>query len=602
MPLNQRLMITRAFKLRFRRRLRLRKLQVEEFGQQAEKQLERNFFRRLERLADVRRFVVVWLFLLVLLAGCVISQTNSLRAYYQVPEPVAGGTYTEGILGAFTNANPLYATGSVDAAVSKLLFGSLMTYDEKNSLVGDLAESISLDDRGTTYTVKLRPNLTWHDGKPLTSDDVMFTYHVIQNPDAQSPLRLSWQGIKVKALDLRTISFTLPNQLSAFPYSLTNGIVPKHILAAKSMGSLRTLAFNSSQPVGSGPFRFKALEVSGSTVNNREEQIALEPFKQYHRGAPKLGRFVVHAFRGERQLIESFRANNIDSMMGLTQVPPELENDGSTHVYNLPLTAAVMTFFRMSEGILSNVKVRQALVRATNNDAIIKALGYPAVPVKEPILQTQVGYNPAYVQAGYDADAARKILEEQGWLVGKSGIRYKDGKPLSFNLVAQDNSEYAIVSAELQQQWRQVGVDVQVVLQDGTDFQTSLSSHGYDALLYGISIGKDPDVYVYWDSRQADPRSETRLNFSEYRSNVADAALQAGRTRSDANLRAVKYQPFLQAWRDDAPAVAMYQPRSLYITRLKVYGLNEHPINAEVERFTNVSNWMIRAEGAPQVK
>jgi hypothetical protein len=146
-----------------------------------------------------------------------------------------------------------------------------------------------------------------------------------------------------------------------------------------------------------------------------------------------------------------------------------------------------------------------------------------------------------------------------------------------------------------------VGVDVQVVLQSGTDFQTTLSSHGYDALLYGISIGKDPDVYVYWDSRQADPRSESRLNFSEWRSTIADDALQAGRTRADMSLRAIKYQPFLQAWRDEAPALGMYQPRSLYIARLKVYGLSEHPINAEVERFTNVHNWMIRTEGVAEV-
>lgn len=594
-------MITRAFKLRFRRRLRMRKLQVEELGQQAEQQLERNFFRRLERLADVRRFVVSWLALLLLLGGAVIAQVRGLGAYYQVPQPVAGGTYTEGILGAFTNANPLYATGSVDVAVSKLLFASLLTYDEKNNLVGDLAESVVPDERGTTYTVKLKPGLSWHDGKPLTAHDVVFTYQVIQNPDAQSPLRSSWQGITVKASDHLTVTFTLPNQLSAFPYSLTNGIVPQHILADKSMKALRTLTFNSSEPVGAGPFKFNALEVSAGAANNREERIALEPFSDYHAGKPKIDRFVIHSFRDESRLVDSFKNSEIDAMAGLTAVPPELQENGSARVYNLPLTAAVMTFFKVSEGILSDTKVRQALVSATHVETIIKQLGYPAVPVREPLLLTQTGYNPLYAQFGYDAQVARNTLEAQGWKVGKDGIRFKDGKPLTFNLVAQDNSEYAIVSAELQRQWREVGVDVQVVLQSGTDFQTTLSSHGYDALLYGISIGKDPDVYVYWDSRQADPRSESRLNFSEWRSAIADDALQAGRTRADANLRAIKYQPFLQAWRDEAPALGMYQPRSLYITRLKVYGLSEHPINAEVERFTNVHNWMIRAEGAPQV-
>src|SRR2546430_15412517 len=90
-------MITRAFKLRFRRRLRLKQRQVEELGAQAEKQLERNFFRRLERLNSVRRFVVGWVLLLVLLGGCVAAQIQGLGAYYQTLQPTTGGTYTEGI-------------------------------------------------------------------------------------------------------------------------------------------------------------------------------------------------------------------------------------------------------------------------------------------------------------------------------------------------------------------------------------------------------------------------------------------------------------------------------------------------------------------------
>jgi len=271
-------MISRAFKLRFRRRLRMQKLQVEELGQQAEQHLERNFFRRLERLADVRRFVVTWIILLILLGGVVIAQIRGLGAYYQSPQPQPGGTYSEGILGSFTNANPLYATGPVDVAVSKLLFASLVTYNDTNDLVGDLAESWTVDERGTTYTVRLKPELKWHDGKELTAADVAFTYQLIQSPDAQSPLNPSWRDITVKAVDQRTVTFTLPNQLTSFPYSLTNGIVPKHILEKASAGSLRTLRFNSTEAIGAGPFKFSALEVTGGSADNREHRLALEPF------------------------------------------------------------------------------------------------------------------------------------------------------------------------------------------------------------------------------------------------------------------------------------------------------------------------------------
>src|SRR5947207_1216995 len=133
-------MISRAFKLRFRRRLRMRRIQVRELGLEAEKGLERNFFRRFERLATVRRFVLTWTLLVILLGGCVVAQIGTLRQYYQVPTPVPGGTYTEGILGSFTNANPLYATEPVDTAVSKLVFSSLFTYDEHNNLIGDRSE------------------------------------------------------------------------------------------------------------------------------------------------------------------------------------------------------------------------------------------------------------------------------------------------------------------------------------------------------------------------------------------------------------------------------------------------------------------------------
>jgi peptide/nickel transport system substrate-binding protein len=595
-------MISRAFKLRFRRRIRMQKLQVEEFGQQAEQHLERNFFRRLERLADVRRFVITWIILIILLGGVVVAQIRGLSSYYQMPEPAPGGTYSEGALGSFTNANPLYASSPVDAAVSKLLFASLVTYNERNELIGDLAQDWSVDERGTTYTVRLKPDLTWHDGKPLTAADVVFTYQLIQNPDAQSPLNPSWRGITVKEVNPRTVTFTLPSQLISFPYSLTNGIVPKHILGGEPMGALRTLRFNSTEAVGAGPFKFSALEVTGGSVETREQRIALEPFEDYHAGKPKLDRFVIHSFRNEQRLLDSFEKQETNAIAGLTKTPETFEVDGSIRIHNLPLTAAVMTFFKTSEGVLSDAKVRQALVQATDAATIIKELQFPTQPVRSPLLRSHVGYNAGYLQPPYNLAAANALLDGQGWKIGNDGIRRKAGSALTFSLSAQDNSEYAKVARLLQKQWRAVGVDLRVVLQASADFQTTLAFHNYDALLYGISIGKDPDVLVYWDSKHADVRAENRLNFSEYKSAVADESLQSGRTRSDPALRAVKYQPFLQAWRNDAPAVGLYQPRFLYITRGPVYGLGEHAINSEVQRFTNVHNWMIRQTGVPQAK
>jgi peptide/nickel transport system substrate-binding protein len=128
------------------------------------------------------------------------------------------------------------------------------------------------------------------------------------------------------------------------------------------------------------------------------------------------------------------------------------------------------------------------------------------------------------------------------------------------------------------------------------DLQVAIDTRDYDALLYGISIGTDPDQFAYWHSSQADPRSPRRLNFSDYSSRVADSALEAGRTRIDPALRAAKYVPFLQAWHDDVPAYALYRPRFLYVTRGTLFNFDQRAMNNPTDRFSNIENWMIRTE------
>lgn len=592
----------RAMKLRFRRHFRLQKMQVEELGAQAEQRLENDFFKRLERLGAVKRFVSTWLLLVVLLIGVVVAQIRSLSSYYQVRAAAPGGTYTEGVLGAFTNANPVYATSLADITVSKLMFAGLLTYDHKNRLTGDLAESWAVDGAGTTYTVKLKPGLTWHDGKMLTANDVVFTYKVIQNPDARSPLVSSWSNITVSAPDDRTVVFSLPNPLASFPYSLTTGIVPYHILGGVNMTNMRSVSFNSTQPVGAGPFRWQALELTSGSADKREEKIALKAFDDYHAGKPKLNGFVVRTFRDSEQLIRSFEEQEISGMAGLSQVPETLQRDSGVRTYRLPLTAAVMTFFRTQDGVLADARIRQALVSATDTRSILSSLQYPTRPVRQTLLPGQLAYDKRYDQAHYDKAAAISMLESGGWALGKDGVRVKDGKKLEFNLYYLDNAEYGPVATELAKQWGAVGAAVQLTPQEADDFRGTLSqapspgNRPYDALLYGISLGADPDGYVYWHSSQIDLRSPVRLNFSEYHSTAADASLEAGRTRLDPALRTVKYQPFLQSWQADAPAVSLYQPRFLYITHGAVDGLKETPINAEAGRLTNVHNWQIRKQ------
>lgn len=592
----------RALKLRFRRQLRLQKLQVEELGAQAEQKLEDDFFRRLERLAVVRRFVLTWVLLVAMLTGIVAAQIRGLSGHYQVLAPAPGGTFTEGLLGSFTNANPIYATSLVDSSVSELVFSGLVNYDEDNKLVGDLAESWRADEAGTTYVVRLKPGLVWHDGQKLTADDVVFTFNVIKNPDARSPLFNSWREIEVSAADASTVVFKLPNPLASFPYSLTTGIVPRHILGEVPMSSMRSVSFNSTQPVGAGPFEWQAIELTGGTADTREERIALRAFDKYNGGKPRLNGFVVRTFRHADQMVKSFQEQEVSAIAGLNRMPDSIKPDGTARVYNLPLTASVMTFFNTQSGVLTDKDVRRALVMAADTGSILSSLDYPTRPVRQALLIGQVGYNPKYNQPGFNPAGAAEILQSKGWKRGDDGMRSKGSVPLSFSLHYLNNQEYSAVAKKLAEQWRTVGVDVRLSPQSDEDFPGILSRapspgrSAYDALLYGISIGSDPDVYVYWHSSQIKRLAPIRLNFSAFSSADADNGLEGGRTRLDPALRAVKYEPFLRSWKASAPALGLYQPRFLYVTHGTVHGLNEEPINTDAGRLRNVHNWMIRQE------
>src|SRR3989344_2185720 len=174
-------MIDPAKKLRVRRKFKRHLRQAEDIGAQTEEHIEKHFFKRLVRLFDVRRFVIGWIAFLVILAIGVTLQLRALGGYYQELKPAAGGVYSEGMIGSFTNASPLYATGLVDTTVSRLVFAGLLKYDSNDQLIGDLAETWKTEEDGKVYTVTLRPGLKWQDGKPLTAEDVVFTFSTIQN-------------------------------------------------------------------------------------------------------------------------------------------------------------------------------------------------------------------------------------------------------------------------------------------------------------------------------------------------------------------------------------------------------------------------------------
>lgn len=585
--------INKTTQLQLRRLLRRRRRSTEVTVQRAADNIDKNLIGRFGRVMKVKRFAFGWIALILLLIVSTVMQTVTLSNTYQTLLPVAGGSYHEGIVGTFSTANPLYATGAVDTAVSRLIFDGLFKYDNDNRIVGNLARDYTVDETGKIYTVHLRDNLSWHDGKKLTADDVVFTFQTIQNPDARSVLQGSMRGVTIAKVDASTVTFTLSSALSSFLGSLTVGILPQHILSNVEPSELRANPFNTAKPIGAGPLVWQQLHLNSSADGEgTAATILLEKFAHYHETPAKLDRFSIHTYETTDELLSAFDHREVNAIAGLKSTPSDLINKDDIDVHSFQSTAALMTFFNtQAAGPQSDVNVRRGLMYATDRHSLIQKLNQALKIVREPVLVGQFAFDKAYTQPLFDKSQGEQILTQGGWVLGKDGIRVKDDKRLTIRLYAEDTSDNKIITREIQRQWRAVGAEAIVTLQPSMYFQSTLQTRGYDAVMHGISIGNDPDVYAYWHSSQA---VDGGMNLSNYKSATADKALEAGRTRQDEAQRALKYKPFLKAWLDDAPAIALFRPRIYYVTRGTVYGLDEHMLNTDADRYYSVTQWQIR--------
>ena len=162
----------------------------------------------------------------LLLTTAIVSGTllaSSARDKTLIDMPRNGGIYTEGIVGTPRFANPLLAVSGPDRDLTAVVYAGLMKRNATNELVPELAQEYSVSTDGTVYTFTLKDGLTFHDGTPLTADDVVYTIKQAANPAVRSPLYANWEGVKVEAKDARTVSFTLPEPYAPF---IENTIAP----------------------------------------------------------------------------------------------------------------------------------------------------------------------------------------------------------------------------------------------------------------------------------------------------------------------------------------------------------------------------------------
>ncbi len=549
----------------------------------------RFILRRIENVRLVMTEIMIWLAAIALLIAGLGIQYSWNSQGSKKDGAKSGGVYVEGVIGNISTLNPLLAASEPEQAVSRLLFSSLYNYDVTGALHTDLAESMTVKD-DKVYTIKLR-NAVWHDGKKLTAEDVVYTINLIKNPQVRSPLRVNWLDISARAIDDSTVEFMLPAVYAGFSHALTFPVIPKHILQSVSPSSMREADF-SSNPVGSGPFAVKRVQTSESTSST--DVVRMEPNTKYYGAVSTLSRLELRAYGNESLLVKAVNSGEVSAASGLSLSAADNIKSKQYSTKHWLLNKGVYLLMNNRSQTLQDARVRQALRYATDTSSIRATVGDNVARLDTPILQSQIAQK-LPVAPDYNLDKAKALLKEAGWTYNQGQWKGKDGRPLAVAVTTSSGrDEYKKIVDALKQQWSKLGVDVQLREIDTSSTTTSfvqsvLQPRDYDALLYELELGADPDVFAYWHSSQA---SASGYNFANYSNRTVDNDLVGGRSRTNSALRAAKYIQFVNQWLNDAPAIGLYQSVGSYVLNNGASIVEPRgSLNTMNDRYADVTTW-----------
>ncbi len=558
------------------------------------------FFRIRGLSAVLRRFGKNEKIAAVALAAILVFDLSFMaRGFYDAHTramPAFGGAYTEGFIGQPRWINPLLAQTPADLALTRLIFSGLYKFDDKGTMVPDLADgnpSISKNQR--TLSINLKPNLRWQDGMPITADDVIFTIQTLQNAAFQSPFSGFWQGVQAQKTGELSLRITTPDIAPPFLSNLTIGILPKHIWSKIPAANFANSQYNL-EPVGSGPYFVKEID---KTPLGQINYIKMNSSASFHGGRPYIDTFEAKFFSGYQDAILALHSRSVNGF-GFVPFDQKIYVDrGKTNlqIIQLPIQQYQAVFINEGAGgspILQDAAVREALAKSVDRQNLINSVYFGfAAPAYGPIMPQQLGYDPA-VQSmnGYDPAAAGKVLEKDGWALNqKDGIRYRSGKPLEFTITTNDYGLNVQSAENLQAQWKKIGADVKINSVSTGELENNyLRPRKFETILFSESTGFDPDPFVFWHSSQA---RNPGLNLSQFRSSEADKLINDARHTYDSAARSQDYKQFQQAIGNNVPAIFLDQSEFVYEISADVKGIRAAELANPEDRFYDITHWYI---------
>ncbi len=574
----------------------------------------------------IRDRAVIGILSLVLvgLTGVVIAPSFSSHGPNETPTitPAPAHPYVEGIIGSALSVSPFSAQSVAERQIVALLFRGLVRLGPDDTLVGDLADHWSVDASGAAWTFHLRPGLTWQDGEPITSEDVVFTVSALSDPSYTGPGASSWQEVTATAADAQTVTLTLTTPLGGFLQAVTQEIAPAHLLAGVAPGELPTDPFGR-RPVGSGAFRLAALDdahallvpyVSDAQPGEPEGPNAASPPPTDSLATPTatapggaalpyLDGIEFRFYSDVDALTSAWGLGEIDGAVGLpSDVAARLAAGGGAHLVEYPSTTlfAVTLNLRPSHSEFRDPAVRRALLEAIDRDAIVRdILGGLATRADGPIPRSSWAFDPAASPAvPFDAEAAKAGLAAAGWKQADGGGWVpKGGKdPLTIEILspqAEANpAAYAIADA-VAAAWTSIGLDVAHTALAGAEFVGEhLQSGDFSVAVTGTTIGLDPDLYPLLAS------SQTTLHGSNY-SGLQDADLDALLVRARAPgpdaARLAAYVALQTKLAAGTYVLPIAFADVVVVVRDTLTGPRPRPIGAPGDRFWDVLTWRLAA-------
>jgi peptide/nickel transport system substrate-binding protein len=536
------------------------------------------------------KFIVIALIgLLVVVSAAAVAID---RAETRTIVPAYGGTYVEGVTSAARFLNPVLAATPVDDDVVRLVFSGLSRYRSDGSIQGDLAQSFSTNADGMVWTFQLRDDATWHDGKPVISDDVVYTVGLLQDKAYVGPYRDAFRGVKVERVDDHVVRFILPDAYGPFAASTTVPLLPSHLLAKVDYVALPRVTFNQ-HPVGSGPFRVVEVDSRQTVLARNDSFYRTRP----DRTRPYLDRLVLRSYPDASEALTALARGEIDGVGGLSTGDAEraraLKNV-TLYSFGTNDFTALFLNVRPDKAAFRDKAVRQAIATAIDRGRVLQvAADGRGVVADEFVPQSSWAYIRDVTRYTRSYDDAKALLDAADWKDRDgSGVRDRGGVKLAFALTT--SSEPARVAAALQisQDLAAIGIRVEVKAMPFAALVEKVAhDRTYDALLIGINVSGDPDPYSFFHSSEI---KDPGHNFSGYSTLAIDRSLEAARRTTDHAKRRELYTSVFQSISADVPVVFLYFSDYLYAQGKLVQGLKIAPISDPRERFWNAEDWYVR--------